>query len=365
MSHPQNELFVLTAVKSGELEIDAQGRIWRVKKRTADRWTGKTKTTPCKKVRAEFPNRQGYLQVFLMRDKIKIGAAAHRLVWVYLPRTNSTGDNHQSQRWGEIQQLARQPGTSDIQGATSSRIENITCENSRCQGESPPKNQAHGRGCIGNSALKINRKDGEGDSGNIQNEAEGNQRNHTSDNLAPSSLIQFLESWLEGNPPHNIWIGATIEDKPRLDRASHLLNIPAKVRFLSCEPLLDGINILPYIGGNTYQCSCGFKETEAEMIFLGGRRYVCRDCGEICTVRGAVNWVICGGESGSKAKARPMQIEWARSLRDQCIAASVPFFFKQWGNWQPDENHWDGGMIYNRNANHRLLDGQEWNQMPS
>lgn len=81
--HPQNEIFVLAAVKSGELEIDPQGNVWRVKKRTADRWTGGIRTTPCKRVRAEMANGSGYLQVRLMRDSKRVFAAAHRLVWIY------------------------------------------------------------------------------------------------------------------------------------------------------------------------------------------------------------------------------------------------------------------------------------------
>jgi hypothetical protein len=82
-SHPQNELLVYEAVTSGELEIDSEGRIWRVKKRTADRWTGSTKTTPCKRVRAEMANTNGYLQVRVMRDGKRAYAAAHRLVWLH------------------------------------------------------------------------------------------------------------------------------------------------------------------------------------------------------------------------------------------------------------------------------------------
>jgi hypothetical protein len=81
MHHPQHEHAVYQAVLDGELEIDHCGRIWRLKKRTYDRWTGGTKTTSCKRVRAEIMNGAGYLQVRMMRDCIRIGAAAHRLVW--------------------------------------------------------------------------------------------------------------------------------------------------------------------------------------------------------------------------------------------------------------------------------------------
>jgi len=83
MTHLQNELLVIQALKTGEMEIDAEGRIWRLMKRTGDRWTQGTKTTPCKKVRAEMTNKAGYLQVRLMRDSKRIYASAHRLVWIH------------------------------------------------------------------------------------------------------------------------------------------------------------------------------------------------------------------------------------------------------------------------------------------
>jgi hypothetical protein len=79
----QAEQFVYQAVLSGELEVDEQGRIWRVKKRLADRWNGGTKTIPCKRVRAEMPNGSGYLQIRLMRNRKRVYAAAHRLVWIH------------------------------------------------------------------------------------------------------------------------------------------------------------------------------------------------------------------------------------------------------------------------------------------
>jgi protein gp37 len=97
-------------------------------------------------------------------------------------------------------------------------------------------------------------------------------------------------------PPANVWIGTTVEDQQRAkERIPHLLDIPAKVRFLSCEPLLQDVN-------------------------LGG-------------LQDGIHWLICGGESGPQA--RPMHPYWARRLRDQCASAGVPFFFKQWGNHLP------------------------------
>jgi protein gp37 len=79
-----------------------------------------------------------------------------------------------------------------------------------------------------------------------------------------------------------------------------------------------------------------------------------------------LNWVIAGGESGPKA--RPMHPDWVRSLRDQCLAAQVPFFFKQWGEWicdaiDPDDRHPLFRKVGKKAAG-RLLDGREWNEWP-
>lgn len=96
----------------------------------------------------------------------------------------------------------------------------------------------------------------------------------------------------------NLWLGVSVENQETADwRIPILLQIPAAVRFISCEPLLSPINIT--------------KENKD------------------------IDWVICGGESGPNA--RPMHPDWARSLRDQCQESGVPFFFKQWGNYRPFE----------------------------
>lgn len=81
MAHKQAENEVYKLVLSGELDIDPEGRIWRVAKRTADRWTGGTKVTPCERVRAEFGPPDGYLQVRAMIDGKRHYAAAARVVW--------------------------------------------------------------------------------------------------------------------------------------------------------------------------------------------------------------------------------------------------------------------------------------------
>jgi protein gp37 len=101
--------------------------------------------------------------------------------------------------------------------------------------------------------------------------------------------------WRDGWP--NVWLGTTVENQTEANRRIlHLLDTPARVRFLSCEPLIE--RVTPNLDG--------------------------------------IHWVICGGESGPGA--RPMHPDWARSLRDQCQAAGVAYFFKQWGEWAPYPN---------------------------
>ena len=158
----------------------------------------------------------------------------------------------------------------------------------------------------------------------------------------------FAADWGLGYTPANVWVGTTVENQEMADkRISALLQIPAKVRFLSCEPLLSAVDI-----------RAGVKRPEG--------------------TRGYFDWVICGGESGPNA--RPMHPDWARSLRDQCAAAGVPFLFKQCGEWASQENRngkhwrrlkkdflpWDGEFMVRigKKAAGRLLDGVEHNEFP-
>lgn len=106
--------------------------------------------------------------------------------------------------------------------------------------------------------------------------------------------------WLRGEWPAHVWIGTTVEDQRRAkERLPHLLRIPAAVRFVSAEPLLEAVDLRPWLPA-------------------------------VPDPNGtALGWVIVGGESGPGA--RPFDLAWARSLRDQCAAASVPYFFKQGG----------------------------------
>jgi len=114
----------------------------------------------------------------------------------------------------------------------------------------------------------------------------------------------------DGLAPSHIWLGVSVEDAASAARIEHLRQAPVLVRFISAEPLIGPI-------------------------------------GSVDLSR--IHWVIAGGESGPGA--RPMQIEWAREVRDLCAKQGVAFFFKQWGGIRPKS----GG---------RSLDGREWNELP-
>jgi len=120
-------------------------------------------------------------------------------------------------------------------------------------------------------------------------------------------------------PLPNVWLGVTVENRRHgLPRMDILRKIPARLRFFSAEPLLEDLGLLDLKG---------------------------------------FDWAIIGGESGPKA--RRMHPDWARHIRDQCIAANVPVFFKQWGEFDPS-----GNRVGRKKAG-RVLDGREWNDVPA
>jgi protein gp37 len=145
--------------------------------------------------------------------------------------------------------------------------------------------------------------------------------------------VGFMRRW----PLPNVWIGVSVGTRATLSRIDHLRETPAAVRFISLEPLLEDLGTLDLRG---------------------------------------IHWVIVGGESGPGA--RPMHPDWPRAIRDQCVSAGVPFFFKQWGEWGPSEGKAfykgpvpefrpanDAGLArVGKKAAGRLLDGREWNDMP-
>lgn len=191
----------------------------------------------------------------------------------------------------------------------------------------------------------------------------------------PQRMVEFFQ-WkkaffgLTWQPAKNVWLGVSVEDQATADERILLLrDINASVKFLSCEPLLAPVDLVNLKNGK----SDAFNDA-------------------------GINWVICGGESGHKA--RPMHPDWATSLRDQCNAAGVHFFFKQWGEWMPDKvcetsEDYDSNpavkmvQLIDENGIHdnkillqemwpcryrmlkvgkkkagRLLDGREWNEFP-
>lgn len=197
--------------------------------------------------------------------------------------------------------------------------------------------------------------------------------------------------------PGHVFVGTSVEDQKAADECiPHLLKVPAPVRFLSMEPLLGPVNLDPptcptcggHDAGTAGDGTPCCREHGDEMAF-GAWLDPCADAKQ----RG-INWVIVGGESGHGA--RPMHPDWVRSIRDQCVDAGVPFFFKQWGEWLPMDHQprskafpsvvaddypgfpkggypesrvhrWaglgDSYRIGKRFAG-RMLDGRTWDEMP-
>jgi len=168
------------------------------------------------------------------------------------------------------------------------------------------------------------------------------------------------EGWAGSPPslPNNIWLGVTAENQQRADeRIPILLEIPAAVRFVSVEPMLGPVDLSEW---KPFDGVCYCQEDPR-----GCKPRLVKDCPET-----AIDWVICGGETGPGA--RPIHPDWVRSLRDQCQAAGVPFFFKQWGeyglNWLNDDNgkvegsEWMDRMGKKKAG--RILDGRTWDEMP-
>jgi protein gp37 len=163
--------------------------------------------------------------------------------------------------------------------------------------------------------------------------------------------VKKLAPW-QGKWPKNIWLGTSTEKQNWLEkRVDHLLAHDVMVRFVSAEPLLGQLEM-------------------AQWLAKQGSR------------RAGINWVIAGGESG--VHARWMNPVWAESLRDQCRAAGVPFHFKQWGHWAPEEIIKEGisaraqrvevvgrmGELIRmvkvgKTKSGRMLDGATWDEFPS
>lgn len=184
--------------------------------------------------------------------------------------------------------------------------------------------------------------------------------------FAPHGRRIFLDQW----PLPNVWLGVSAEDQTRADeRIPHLLATPAAVLFVSAEPLLGPIDF------NRFSPPIG---SDLDLALRLSEKYGAppRD-----RHLGGINWVIVGGETGSTD--RPTHPAWVRSIRDQCATAKVPFFFKQWGVWFPEDQSgyvwlpsgksipaiypWPDGtssVFVGKKRAGRLLDGVEHNGMP-
>lgn len=190
----------------------------------------------------------------------------------------------------------------------------------------------------------------------------------------PTALAMGFSEYYEWPYP-NVWLGISCEDQSSFDeRWPYLRDTPAWTRFLSLEPLLGPINASPALVENHYYCDISNDPDDPTPAHR---------CSPV------VNWVVVGGESGPKA--RPMHPDWARSLRDQCVTTGVPFFFKQWGQFEYAETAdprqgWtvidatgkpcslfpSGDEVEPRvcirtagkKAAGRLLDGKEWSEFP-
>jgi protein gp37 len=140
-------------------------------------------------------------------------------------------------------------------------------------------------------------------------------------NGLPTTYIPWVAERLNALP--NVWLGTSAEDQRAADeRIPHLLRCPAAVRFMSCEPLLGAVDLENITRGRERLCVLRKSAYDPDSTI-----------GKWLPIDRGIDWVIAGGESGHGA--RPMHPDWARSLRDQCQAAGVPFFFKQWGAWVP------------------------------
>jgi protein gp37 len=212
-------------------------------------------------------------------------------------------------------------------------------------------------------------------------------RQHTFQILTkrPEQMRKWFREWYAGQlPSKNVWLGVSVEDQKTADeRIPLLLETPAAVRWVSYEPALGPVDFTPFFDPVGSYC-CGGEPEFCHCL----DQWPCDEHGNYLSP----NWIVCGGESGPGA--RPMHPDWARSARDQCQAAGVPFFFKQWGEWAPTKakpkigQYTGGGIFFRPDGTYgsqgdwwaktaaamdnlgkksagRLLDGREWNEFPA
>ena len=178
--------------------------------------------------------------------------------------------------------------------------------------------------------------------------------NAMADYLCGDTMLgsRIPHAWGDGWP--NVWLGTSVEDQERVkERIPVLLSIPGIVHWLSMEPLLGPVALRDYLY---------FLRDARSKPWPGG---------------GRVSWVVVGGESGPHA--RPMHPSWVRSIQNECDAARAAFFFKQWGEYGPDQigpvRHMSVHSLIpmdepaamfkvGKKAAGRMLDGREWSEFP-
>ncbi len=197
--------------------------------------------------------------------------------------------------------------------------------------------------------------------------------------LALTKRARVMRDWYDAHGcPDTVWPGVTVENQRRADeRIPIMLGLPRL--WLSMEPLLEAVDLDP--------SWCAFCETNEHVRHEEPAQPWCWECDREAGSPGwlgydGVQWIIVGGESGPHA--RPMHPEWVRHLRDQAVAAGVPFHFKQWGEWAPAEYYRQDDGTYavkdgihclpvdgvpmslrvGKHAAGRLLDGREWSEVP-
>ena len=198
----------------------------------------------------------------------------------------------------------------------------------------------------------------------------------------PTKMWSFITEYLKFYvPPKHIWLGVTVESQDQMWRVEELLKIPATKRWVSLEPMLGTVDMHKFLLLRTIT---DFRVDEVSLMptgnfELGGAVM------ESMRVESGLDWVVLGGETGPGA--RPCHPDWVRKVRDDCAAAEVPFFFKNWGGWHPAIWLTDDGDIACIKAEYdnsedvfgdgeymlpvphgqksgRLLDGRTWDEMP-
>lgn len=165
-------------------------------------------------------------------------------------------------------------------------------------------------------------------------------------------LLGDVEALVHGPPVPWIWLGASAENQDWLDRRIvDLLATPAAKHFISYEPALGAIDAREYMPGDPLVRSMIHHDRTGHDCGGHGDQAHCEACGaDFSEDAATIDWVICGAESGPRN--RPMMGDWARSMRDQCVDAGIPYMLKQFAT--------DKG----KKISLPLLDGQQWAQMP-